>query len=52
MVPADDMASIRARYAQLEEKNIVASIKERLLEESGFQVIAPLTTDIAAEPGG
>jgi len=52
MVPADDMANIRARYAQLEEKNIVVSIKERLLEESGFQVIAPLTTDIGAEPGG
>ncbi|MCD4750900.1 MAG: peptidylprolyl isomerase [Thermoanaerobaculales bacterium] len=52
MAPPDDMASIRARYVQFEEKSIVASIKERLLEENGFQVIAPLATDVDPEPGG
>jgi peptidyl-prolyl cis-trans isomerase C len=52
MVPPDDMASIRARYVQLEERNIIASIKEGLLEESGFEVIAPLAADVVPEPGG
>lgn len=49
MVPPDDMEQIRARFAQLEEKSIVAEIREDLLVEAGFQVVAPLASTIDVE---
>jgi len=52
MVLPEDLESIRARYLRLEEKRIVASIREGLLEERALRVIAPLTTDVPPEPGG
>ena len=43
MTPPDDMDYIRARYIQLEQKRITAEIRDRLLEEHHFRIVAPLT---------
>ncbi len=49
MDPTADMAAIRQRYVQLEQQRIVNAIREQVLEEYDFRIVASLAIDGAEE---